>query len=164
MHRKHENKKGEFWRLCKIESKLGKLLMEAKMCRSGGLALAEILAVFFGENRAAACARIGIGAQRGSGRVFKGANRAEQGTRERLHVRPVGFDGVLLGHEVGDGSDGWVALVGETGRGPALSTTAVKRRGARLAGRFGSGPGKRLGRAVEREGGEKSWSWGEKLG
>ena len=79
-------------------------------------------------------------------------------------MRPVGFGGVLLGDEVGDGSDGWVPPVGETGRGPALSMAAVERRGARLAGRFGSGTGKRLGHAAEREGGEKSWPCGEKLG
>jgi hypothetical protein len=105
-HREHEKEKEQVWRLRKSEEKIGKGLTVTKTRRSGGLLSTEILAALFGENKAATCDLIGVGAQRGSGRLFKGASRAEQGSRGRLRALPVRTrGGVRLGHEVEDTAD-----------------------------------------------------------
>ena len=108
-------------RLRKRETKLGELLTEAKMRRSGRLASVGISAALFDENKVAACAWIGVGAQRGLGRLFKGASRAEHGARGRLRARPVRTrGGVRLGHEVEDAADQWAQAICDSGGvGPA---------------------------------------------
>ena len=122
-HKEHENVNEGSRRLRKRETKLGELLTEAKMRRSGRLASVGISAALFDENKAAACVWIRVGAQRGSGRLFKGASRAEQGARGRLRARPVRTrGGVRLGHEVEDAADQWARAVCDSGvRDPLVS-------------------------------------------
>jgi len=97
------------------------------MRRSGGLSSAGISVALFDENKAAACAWIGVGAQRGSGRLFKGASRAEQGARGRLRTWPVRTrGGVWLRHEVGERPDEWARVVSGRGGGTKLSACAAR--------------------------------------
>ena len=73
---------------------------------------------------------------------------------------------VLLGHEVGDGSNSWAPPGSDTRRGPALSATAAERRARGSLGyaeRAGSwrwaaarrkgGMGRKTGRAEGKQGG-----------
>jgi len=57
---------------------------------------------------------------------------------------------VRPGHEVGEGSDSWVAPVGVPGHGTHSSAAAVERGGARLLGCLAVG--RELGRAEKKEG------------
>ena len=87
-HREHEKEKEQVWRLRKSEEKIGKGLTVTKTRRYGGLLSEEILAALFSENKVAACAYIRIGAQRGSGRLFKAPSSC--GSRHRGEsARPV---------------------------------------------------------------------------
>ena len=126
--------------LRKRETKLGESLMVAKTCHSGELLSTWIAAPFFGLNKAAACTWIGIGAQRGLGRLFKGASRAEQGVREGLRARPVRFGGVWCGHEVEDGPNRWTPPVCDSGARDLLVSGCSGEGRRAAAGLLSSGP------------------------